>query len=127
MISIKRLFGNMPIRRKMVVITMLTSCLALVIACSVFLLHETYGYRDHLAEELNTVAGIVGDNCASALSFDDPAAAEKALESLSNMTSISGAAIYDEEGGLFAMYKRSPTGAFNPPAVEHNTREFTSE
>lgn len=68
------------------------------------MLYEQLAYRDNLTEELGTTAGIIGDNVASSLSFDDPSSAEMALQSLSHDQDIAGAAIYDKDGKLFAKY-----------------------
>ncbi len=127
MITIISLFRNMPIKRKLMIITMLTCCLALLMACSVFLLYETMSYRQHMVDQLNTITGITGDNSAAALSFDDSGSAEKALQSLSHIKSISAAAIYNAEGKLFAKYDNFLEGLFIPPAVQHDTQRFTAD
>ncbi len=114
-------FRNRPIKHKLMFITMMTSCLALLLACSAFVIYEQFVYREKLSQELNSIAGIIGDSCASSLSFDDPASAEKSLQSLGHQKSIIAAAVYDSQGSLFARYLRPEApDAFIPPVPRQN-------
>lgn len=121
-------FRNRPIRHKLMLITMLTSCLALLLACSAFVIYEQYVYREKLVQRLDTTAGIIGDNCASSISFEDPASAEKSLQSLSHQKTILAAAVYDSEGYLFAEYRHpeAPVAAF-PPRAMRNSYQITGK
>ncbi len=121
-------FRNRPIRHKLMLITMMTSSLALLLACSAFVIHEQYVYRGKLVHELDTTAGIIGDNCASSISFDDPDSAEKSLQSLSHRKTILAAAVYDSDGNLFAQYRNpeSPETAF-PLKASRNHFQITGK
>lgn len=119
-------FRNIPIRRKLMLITMLGNCLALLLACSAFVIYEQFTYQENLSEEMETTAAIVGDNCASSLFSGDPASAGRALKSLRHQPAISVAAIYGPEGELFAEYRRPGTpDAMIPLAAGGKSYRFT--
>ncbi len=119
-------FRDLPIKRKLMTITMLTSCLALLLTCFAFVLYEQISYRKHLAAEMATTAGIIGDNCAAALAFDDPDGAEEVLKSLTHQKSITAAAVYDMSGTLFAFYRNSAgTVPLAPLPMEREVHRFT--
>ena len=107
---------NTPIKGKLTVITMLTSGVALLLACAAFVGYELMVFRAGIVGELSTTAAIVGDNSAAALAFDDPDSARQTLRSLNVHPHIVGAALYDRSGKLFASYRRDPAdAAFEPP------------
>ncbi len=119
---------DIPISSKLMIIMMMTSCLSLVLACAVFVIHNQYDYRDHLTQELNTTAGIIGDNCAAALSFEDPESAAKSLQTLVHLKSLVGAAIYDSDGKLFARYGLAKVPEqYEPSMMARNDRHFFGE
>src|SRR6185312_6369974 len=101
-----RLLRNLPIRRKLTVIMMLTSGLALLLACGAFVIHEQLAFRQTMVDDVVTTAKMVGDNNSAAVSFNDPASAEKTMKSLVVHTHIESAAIYDADGKVFATYQR---------------------
>ena len=102
-----RLLRNVPIKRKLIAITMLTSGVALLLACVAFMVYDTVVFRGEMATELTSTARIVGDNSSSALAFRDPDSARQTLQSLKANVHIVGAAIYDTDGNVFAAYKRA--------------------
>jgi PAS domain S-box-containing protein len=122
------LFRDLPIKRKLMAITMLTSCLAMLLTCIAFLLYVQLSYRKHLAGELATTAGIIGDNCAAALAFQDQDAANEVLQSLVHQESITAAAVYGETGIPFAIYRNGASHQpFIPPPVESETHRLNGD
>jgi PAS domain S-box-containing protein len=97
---------DMPIKRKLVSITMLTSFVALLLACGAFVSYERIVYRQSLVSGLASSASIVGNNSAAALAFEEPNSAARTLASLKTHPNIVAAAIYDADGRLFATYRR---------------------
>src|SRR5712671_2076077 len=96
-------FKDLSIRRKLTAITMLTSCIALLLACAAFVAYEVFTFRSNLVQELSTLADITGRNCAVALSFNQPDGAEKTLANLSGEKRIMAACIY-KDGLPWAKY-----------------------
>ena len=107
---------------------MVTSGVALLLACAAFVGYELLVFRDATVDELSTTAAIVGNNSAAALTFDDPASTQETLRSLTTHPHILAAALYDRTGKLFARYQRwSATAPFHPPAVERSGHRFDDD
>src|ERR1041385_8375722 len=110
-------FRDFSIRRKLNLIIMATSSLALMSACTAFLVHQLLALRDQTWNQLATAAGMIGANSTAALSFQDRKAAEETLRALRADTRILAASVYDKDGALFARYPASaPLDDFPPIA-----------
>jgi PAS domain S-box-containing protein len=71
---------------------------------------------------------MIGYNSAAALSFDDPDSAKTTLKSLTARSFITAAAVYDENGKLFAKYQGpSFHGTFTPPPIERERTHFGAQ
>src|SRR5689334_19594975 len=100
-----RMLNNMPVRRKLKAISMLSGGLALVVACAAFVAYDHYDARRTLVRRASTLAEIVGRQTTAALSFQDVKGSEEILESLSAEGHLLAAAVYDARGMLFARYQ----------------------
>jgi signal transduction histidine kinase len=119
---------NRPIKAKLTVITMVTSGVALLLACAAFVGYELMVFRAGIVSELSTTAAIVGDNSAAALAFDDPASARQTLRSLNVHPHIVAAALYDRNGKLFASYRRTAAQAAPiPPSAQVQGHHFADD
>jgi len=118
---------NVPIRRKLIFITLLTSGVALLLACVAFLTYEMVVFRSGMVHELTSTATMIGDNSSAALTFNDPVSAAQTLKSLHTHSRIVGAAIYDARGNVFAEYRRGTAVKFHPPAIEPNGQRFDGD
>ena len=101
-----QLLRNIPIQRKLTIIVMATSCLALFLACGALLVFERVTWKKVLTRDLSITTRITGENVASALAFLDPDAAAHTLESLSADPHIVAACVYDKDARLFSKYVR---------------------
>ena len=99
-------FNRLPLAKKLTMITMVTSTLALVLACVGFGTYEMVTFRQSLMREATTLAEIVASNSAASLVFDDPSSAEEILKSLSAERHISAACLFTPEGRVFASFVR---------------------
>jgi diguanylate cyclase (GGDEF)-like protein len=117
-----RSFRDTPIRQKLVVISLLSSGAALLLACAAFVAYELGAYREATLHKLESVAGVIGANSAAALSFDDPRSATTTLSALRAEKMVVAACIYGSDGHLFAAYHRKDTDGgcrdVRPEAVE---------
>src|SRR6185437_14728551 len=127
--SALHLLRDVPIRRKLTLITVLACGLALLIAGLALVAYERMVFRSSMVSELSTTAAMIADNSSAALTFSDPASARQTLRSLSANPHVVGAAIYDLKGAVFAKYQRSGLpGPFTPPAAQRRNLEvFTSD
>ena len=121
-----RLLRDVPIQRKLTIISMLTSGLALLVAGLAFGAYEQVVSRGAMVERVSITASMVADNSSSALMFNDPASAAATIKSLgAEDPHIVGAAIYDEKGKTFAIYRRAGwAGNFEAPTVEREGHRF---
>ena len=76
------LLQNTSIRRKLTVVNLATSCLALGFACLGFSLYERASFRAAMSSELSTLADTLGANTAASLTFNEPRSAQKVLSAL---------------------------------------------
>jgi hypothetical protein len=88
---------DVPIQRKLTIITMLTSGLALLVAGLASVAYEQVVFRGSMIDRLSITASMVAENSAAALTFNDPASAAQTLKSLSADPHIVVAAIYDAD------------------------------
>jgi len=104
---------DLPIRRKLIVVVMSASALALLTASSMLLASDVVRFRADLHEDLQTLATIIADNSTAALSFDDPATAAETLAAMAAKPQVTAAAIYGKDGRIFAAYR--PADGAAPP------------
>jgi signal transduction histidine kinase/ActR/RegA family two-component response regulator/HAMP domain-containing protein len=115
-----RLFRNVTIKRKLMLIIMLTSVVALLLACVGFATYELMTYRKAMVENLSTLATVIGNYSTAALKFNDPTAAGEYLSALRNNPHIVSARIYTKDGTPLAKYP--PGSGAAPPVQSHATR-----
>ncbi len=101
-----RTLRNMPIRRKVVVVVMLTAGVALLLTFAALLSYEGRGFRAKLERDLATMAQIIGATSVPAMSFDDAATAGEFLGALKAEPQILAARLYWATGVPFASYAR---------------------
>jgi PAS domain S-box-containing protein len=101
-------FRDLPIRYKQMFIIMLTSSVALLLACAAFVFYEVSVFRRELVEGVSSLAEVMGHNTSAAIDFNDPAAAEQTLASLRGEENIVAAYLYKGarsfDGEAFAGY-----------------------
>jgi diguanylate cyclase (GGDEF)-like protein len=111
-------FRDTPIRRKLIVTSLISSGVALLLGCGGFIAYEFSAYRQATLSQLTSVAGVIAANSSSAVSFDDPAAAEQTLSALRAERMVAAACIYGPDQALFAAYYKSPEQARCAPHRE---------
>lgn len=99
---------ELPIQRKIMAVTMLTSVIVLVVALGAFVAYDLTTFRTTMVRTLAALARATAEDSTDALTFHDQADALRALNSLRLEPQIAGAALYDGHEKLFAWY---PTNA----------------
>jgi signal transduction histidine kinase len=97
--------SNVPIRRKLMLIALLTTGGTLLLAGSALILFNVLRFRKEMVADLTSLADVVARNSTAVLAFADPGAGAETLRSLSARKPIVAAALYDREGKLFARYQ----------------------
>src|SRR5439155_3369254 len=97
---------NLSIKRKLTLITMLTSSIALILSSVSFLIYDLVSFRNLLSQDLMTQAEIIGYNSAGAMEFKDEPAATATLSALTAKEDTVTAVLYQPDGKIFAHYFR---------------------
>jgi signal transduction histidine kinase/CheY-like chemotaxis protein len=97
------LFRAASIKRKLTLLVMMTTTVALVVAAVQFILNDLRDYRRRSVNDLKILAHIIGDNCISPLKFDDAEFAKQVLAGFQAKPNVLAAGVY-KNGKLFAPY-----------------------
>jgi len=98
-------FKDMPLRKKITVITVITTLISLLTACLIFILNERFSFPKVMIRNLSNLAQIVGDNSTAALTFNDRKTAQGLLDSLKANPHILLGVLYNSQGEIFAAYR----------------------
>ena len=116
---------DLPIKRKLMLVILLTSSFALILMGSALITYELVTFRRTLAGNMGVLANIIGSNSTAALAFEDQKNAQEILGALSAEPQITSAAIYDTEGRMFARFPAELQWADFPPRPEGDGHRFT--
>ena len=115
------------IAAKLTRMNMLVSTLALLLACAGFVAYDIAAFRQSIVTNLSTQARVAGSSVISALTFDDPQTAERALAPFKAASHIVSARIYTPEGKAFATYQRDATARIPAtPQIQPDESENSS-
>jgi signal transduction histidine kinase/ActR/RegA family two-component response regulator len=117
------------IHRRVVTMALTVSAAAVIVALIGITLFDAQRYRANAREDAASLAGIIAENSAAAIAFDDTAAAEAMLATAELQTDVTRACIYSAEGaGLFASYTRDAGAACPdaPPAAPPDGHQSAS-
>ena len=107
---------DIPIRRKLMVIIMLTAFVALLLMRFIFFTYEFITFRQGTLKQLSTVGKVIAANSTAALAFDNQDDAQEILAALKADQNVVAAALYDKSGQLFAKYPADVSDASLPVA-----------
>ncbi|CAG1012444.1 two-component system, sensor histidine kinase [Burkholderiaceae bacterium] len=99
--------GNTSLRRKVTVVVLATTCMALLLSATALLIYELRSYQKSWLDDLNTQARIIAQTSVPALTFDDPKPVAENLALLELRPQVMAAAVYGADGRLFASYLHS--------------------
>ncbi|HVS75726.1 MAG TPA: response regulator [Steroidobacteraceae bacterium] len=95
---------NMPIRRKLMTMLLVTSGAVLALTCAAFIGYQYEGYRAAARRTVQTLGEVIASNSTAAVAFDNPSDETDVLAALHAERRITAAAVYDARGTLFAHY-----------------------
>ncbi len=122
-----RALRDIPIRRKLTIISLLTSAVALGLACGALVVYEQLTFRRTLTRDLSILATMLGANSAADLSFNDTRSAAQTLGGLRAQPHVIAACLYNAEGQVFATYQREPAAAVAWPEPGADREQFSRE
>jgi signal transduction histidine kinase/CheY-like chemotaxis protein len=107
---------NLSIRGKIVAITMITSLVAVVVACALFIWYDIDSFRRKMKEDIKVVAEGLVINSTPALQFDSLDSAKDILGALGPYEHIETAIIFDTAGKT-VVYRRPDVAEEPPPSL----------
>jgi len=111
------LFLDLTIRRKLTLIIMFTSGIALLLVCGAFITYDRITFKHAMTQKLMILAEVIGDNSTAALTFDNRQDAQETLAALKAEPHIVLACIYRKANGVFAVYHRDSVHTAFPTSV----------
>ena len=103
----KQNLHDLSLGRKLTLLTMSITLVALVLACSVVLVYDQIATRKVIARDLTILADVIGTNSTAALSFRDESTARDALGALAAQPHVVAACIYDKSGKAFVGWQHA--------------------
>jgi len=100
------LFRDIPLQKKLTLLILSTTMLALGLAFAGITIFERASFRKSAEAELSTLADTIGANAAASLAFNDEQTARQILSALHLQAGVVDARLYDTKGRLFAEYNR---------------------
>ena len=92
---------QLSLKRKFLLILVLTSGLSLLLACSILVVNDMLEFRQTLVKELTEQAGLVGENSSAALVFHDQDTAQEILSVFHHQSNILQAMLLTPNGEIF--------------------------
>ncbi len=123
-----RFFRELSIKRKLTLIIMFTSSVALLLACTAFIIFDLISFRRSMVANLSSLAESIGINSSAALAFNVQGSGSDILTSLRAQPQVVSAYIFAADGGLFASYQRADLkGKLSPPKLREPGYYFDKE
>lgn len=122
-----RAFADLPIQRKLTLLSVATSGFTLLLASALLVTYERIAFREEMVADLAATAQTLGFNSASALAFDDADSAAQILRSLETRPQIIAACIYNQQGAVFATYPDNRAAAMLGPAPPRADHQFGAD
>ncbi len=119
-----RRLQRVPIHRKLMLIALLTTGGALLLAGTAIIYFNVVRFKEEMKRDLASFADVFAGSSTAVLTFQDPQTATEILRSVSPRTSIVAIALYDRNRHLFAHWGRDASVMF-PPAPEPDGSRFT--
>ena len=100
-------FRDLPIRRKLLLMTLFPTAVALVLASAGFLAWDITQLRSEIILDMETQASIVSETAAPGLTFKDPKVARETLAALAIRPRVRFACLYTLDPALFERFQRT--------------------
>ncbi len=95
---------DLPIRRKLMLVNLLTSGAVLILTCVSFMTYEFITLHKNMLLSYTTRAQIIAANSTASLAFQNEADATEVLSALKTDNRMVAACLYDNQGKIFAKY-----------------------
>lgn len=109
--------GSPKLSRWMEFASLSSAGAALLVAGVLLILFQFFSMRGNFLEEVNVQAGIIGENSAAALLFNDSKASSETLAGLSDSSIIEAAGVFTSEGKILAAFRRDGVSMVEVPSA----------
>ena len=117
-------FRDIPIKRKLTALFLLTSGAVLFLTCAAYFAYEFVTFRQTTRGQLLTLGQIVAANSTAALAFGNERDAGEILAALKAERHIVSAGLYDRKGKLFSRYPATLSADALPAAPDTDGYRF---
>ena len=119
-------FRNRSIRRKLMIMLLVTSGAVLALTCAAFILYQYQSYRGAARYTVQSIGELIASNSTAAVAFDNPSDETDVLAALHAEQRITVAAVYDAGGSLFAQYPANAAATAFPAHPARDGLRFES-
>jgi PAS domain S-box-containing protein len=112
------------IQKRVRAVILLASVVVLFVTAAAFVIYEAISFRTRLVRNLSTLAGVIADNSAAPLAFDNKAIAEEILAALRAEPDIEAAILFDSGGDIFATYPKALPAFLLPRTLDPKGHQF---
>jgi PAS domain S-box-containing protein len=120
-------FRDIPIKQKLVIMIMVTTTLALLLAGVGIVLTDSFLFRGYLRRDLSSLGKIIAENSTAAIAFNDSKSAALTLGALRARTHVQIACVYRADGTILAVYPEAAASAGCPAADPRDEIRFTGQ
>ena len=120
-------FRNLPVRRKLLLLTLTSTTVALTLASGGFLAWDIAQFRAEAKQETRAQSALVAENSGAPLTFGDDRVAGEILQTLSVRPRVEMACLYQSNGTVLTSFQRDAQGvcpARPPGATTFGWRAF---
>jgi len=102
-----KLFRNLPIQQKMLVMTLLICGAVLSVAIAALFTFQVLNFRSNFERDTATLAAVIANNSTAAIAFKDEQAATEVVNALEAKPSVLAASLVLPDGSLFAHFGKA--------------------
>jgi PAS domain S-box-containing protein len=118
-------FSKLMIKRKLILVMLLTSLVVLVMSSTAFFVYELLASRRQLVEHVAALAEVTAYHASTSLVFNNEQDALRTLSALQAEEHIEAAALYDEQGRLYLGIPIGQPPSFFPVQPELDGPRFS--
>jgi two-component system NtrC family sensor kinase len=107
-------FRRLSINWKLKLLVLSAAGVAVFLCCLALVANDAWMIRSSMVKQLLSLADVIGATSTAAIEFDDANAASEILASLRLHPPVELASVYNADGQVFAVYKRSDVHAMPP-------------
>ncbi|MCZ2149732.1 MAG: response regulator [Bryobacterales bacterium] len=112
-----RSLRRLSLQRKLIAVIGAAGCVAQLLTCLVFFSYQSIQMQENLRQDMSAVASVLAAGSSAVLIFHDRQAALANLHVAQRDSRLAAAAIYDQQGDLFASYQGDGLSALPIPKL----------